>query len=126
MPEIKCDHGHSVHVSTPDWIAKLTLDQMRRAVELMGEKITAAEAQPKRVIWRVCCGGVALGNYREDQYDKAADHLLRIYKESFLEEAADYVKKPYGTETFRRSLPSMEIERVTQFEYDTEWFPAKP
>ena len=125
MAEIKCDHGHAMNVSTPDWIAQLSLDQMRRAIELMGEKIKAAEAQPKRVIWRVCCGGLCLANYREDQYEKAADHFLRIYKESFMEEAADYVKKPYGTEIFRRSLPSIEIERVTQFEYDTEWFPDK-
>jgi len=43
-----------------------------------------------------------------------------------MEEAVDYVQKPYGTETFRRELPSIEIARVTQFEYDTEWFPAKP
>jgi hypothetical protein len=42
-----------------------------------------------------------------------------------MEEAADYVKKPYGTETFRRELSSIEIERVTQFEYDNDWFPAK-
>jgi hypothetical protein len=114
-----------MNVSTPNWIAQLSLDQMRRAVELMGEKIKAAEAQPKRVIWRVCCGGLCLENYREDQYEKAADHFLSVYKESFMEEAGDYVKKPYGTETFRRSLPSIEIERVTQFEYDTEWFPDK-
>lgn len=123
VPEIKCDYGHATHISTPQWIDLLTLDQMKRAVELMGEKITAAEAQPKRVIWRVCCGGLCLANCQEDQYEKAADHLLRIYKESFMEEADDYVKKPYGTEVFRRSLPSMETERVTQFEYETEWFP---
>lgn len=124
MPEIKCEYGHVMNVGTPEWVAQLTLDQMRYAVGLMGEKIKAAEAQPKRTIWRVCCGGLALANYREDQYERAADHLLRIYKESFMEEAADYVNRPYGTETFRRSLPSIEIEGVTQFEYDNEWFPA--
>ena len=125
MPEIKCDHGHVANVSTPEWIAQLTLDQMRSAFELMGEKIKAAEAQPKRVVWRVCRGGVCEGNYREEQYEKAVDHLQRIFKGKFMEEAAEYVKKPYGTETFRRELPSIEIERVTQLEYDTEWFPAK-
>lgn len=126
MPEIKCDFGHATHVSTPQWIELLTLDQMRRAVELMGEKIKAAEAQPTRVIWRVCCGGLCLANYQEDRYEAAADHFQRVYKEAFLEEAAGYVEKPYGTETFRRSLPSIEIERVTQFEYETEWFPLNP
>lgn len=53
MLEINGGYGHATHVSTPQWIELLTLDQMRRAVELMSEKITAAEAQPKRVIWRV-------------------------------------------------------------------------
>ena len=99
---------------------------MRFARNAMDEKIKAAEAQPERVIWRVCRGGICLGNYPEHRYEAAADHFQRIYKESFMEEAADYVKKPYGTEVFRRELPSIEIERVTQFEYETEWFPLNP
>jgi hypothetical protein len=125
MPEIKCHAGHTMHVGTAEWVAALTLDQARYAREKMDEKIKAAEAMPKRIVWRVCRGGVCDGNYPEDQYEKAADHLLRIFKDKFMEEAADYVKKPYGTETFRRELPSIEIERVTQLEYDTEWFPKK-
>lgn len=126
MPEIKCHMGHAQSVSTTDWVATLTLDQLRFARDAMDEKIKAAEAQPKRIVWRVCRGGVCEANYQEDQYEKAADHLLRIFKANFMDEAADYVKKPYGTETFRRELPSIEIERCTQFEYETEWFPAKP
>ncbi|MGX5795591.1 hypothetical protein ACWHY4_17690 [Pseudomonas sp. E2-15] len=117
--------GHAQHISTTDWVAALTLDQLRFARDAMDEKIKAAEATPKRVVWRVCRGGVCEKNYPEDQYEKTADHLLRIFKEKFMGEAADYVRKPYGTETFRRELPSIEIERVTQFEYYTEWFPAK-
>ena len=126
MPEIKCLHGCSMSIGTDDWVAGLTLDQMRYARDQMADKIKAAEALPKRTIWRVCCSSTCIANYREDQYEKAADHLLRIFKETFMEEAADFVKKPFGTETFRRQLPSIEIERVTQHEYDTEWFPANP
>ena len=125
MPEIKCHMGHAQHVSTTDWIAVLTIDQLRFARDAMDEKIKAAEAQPKRTIWRICCSSTCIANYREDQYEKAADHLLRIFKETFMEEAADYVKKPFGTETFRRQLPSIEVERCTQFEYENEWFPTK-
>ena len=125
MPEIKCEHGHAMSVGTREWIATLTLDQLRFAREEADAKIKAAEAQPKRTVWRVCRGGFCEANYREDQYDKAADHLLRIFKEKFMAEAAEYVKKPYGTLTFQRELPSIEIERVTQFEYDNEWFPEK-
>lgn len=126
MLEIKCHHGCSMSIGTDDWVKTLTLDQMRYARDQMADKIKAAEAQPKRIVWRVCRGSVCEANYQEDQYEKAADHLLRIFKAKFMDEAADYVKKPYGTETFRRELPSIEIERVTQFEYETEWFPAKP
>ncbi|MBK3432511.1 hypothetical protein JJD73_00540 [Pseudomonas fluorescens] len=125
MPEIKCEFGHTQSIGTDAWVATLTLNQMRYARDQMAEKIKAAEAQPKRTIWRVCCSSTCIANYREDQYEKAADHLLRIFKETFMEEAAGYVKKPFGTETFRRQLPSIEIERVTQHEYDTEWFPEK-
>lgn len=124
MPEIKCDYGHKQSIGTDEWLATLTMDQLRYARDQAEQKIKAAEDLPKRVIWRVCCGGLALGNYPESQYEQAADHLIRIYKESFVEEAVEYVRKPYGTETFRRSLPSMEIALVTQFEYDTEWFPS--
>lgn len=108
MPEITCEHGHKQSIGTDAWVATLTLDQMRYARDQMAERIKAAGAQPKRIVWRVCRGGVCGANYREDQYEKAADHLLRIFKSKFMEEAADYIKKPYGTETFRRELPSIE------------------
>jgi hypothetical protein len=89
----------------------------------MSENIKAAEAQLRRVIWRICCGGLRPSNYQEDRFEAAAEHVLRAYKESFTEEAGDCAKKPYPSETFRRPLPSIEIERVTQFEYKTKWFP---
>lgn len=126
MPEIKCAHGHAVHVSTPEWIEKLTIDQMRRATELMNEKIKAAEAQPKRCVWRVCVGGWVDANYREEDYDKAADHLLRIFKERFSQEAKDFIGDHYGTIRFEREIPHISVELVSQLEYDTEWFPKEP
>ena len=125
MPEITCEHGHKQSIGTDAWVATLTLDQMRYARDQMAEKIKAAEALPRRTIWRVCNGSSCVGNYREEDFEKAANHLLRIFKEPFMAEAAEYVAKPYGTEIFRRQLPSIEVERVTQHEYDTEWFPTK-
>lgn len=126
MPEIKCHHGCSMSIGTDDWVKALTLDQMRYARDQMAEKIKAAEAQPKRTVWRVCHGGSCVANYQEDQYEKAADHLLQIYKERFMSEASDWVKKPWGYLNFERELPHITPELVTQLEYDTEWFPAKP
>jgi hypothetical protein len=113
-------------VGTTEWIATLTLDQLRFARSEADAKIKAAEAQPKRTVWRVCLSGYCDGNYREDEYEKAADHLVRIFKEKFMKEAAGFVEAPYGTGIFERQLPSISAERVTQFEYETEWFPEKP
>lgn len=40
--------------------------------------------------------------------------------------APDWINKPFGYLVFERQLPSLTPELVTQFEYDTEWFSAKP
>lgn len=126
MPEIKCHHGCSMSIGTDDWVKTLTIDQMRYARDQMAEKIKAAEAQPKRTVWRVSNGSICEGNYREEDFEKAADHLLRIYKAKFMEEVPGWIEKPYGYLTFERQLPSLTPELVTQHEYDTEWFPEKP
>ena len=126
MPEIKCHHGCSMSVGTDEWVSTLTIDQIRYAKEQMDKKIKAAEEAPKRTVWRVCRGSLCEANYREDEYEKAADHLLQIYKERFMSEAADWIEKPRGYLNFERDLPHITPERVSQFEYETEWFPAKP
>lgn len=126
MPEIKCHHGCSMSVGTDEWVSTLTIDQIRYAKEQMDKKIKAAEEAPKRTVWRVCRGSLCEANYREDEYEKAADHLLQIYKERFMSEAADWIEKPRGYLNFERELPHITPERVSQFEYNTEWFPAKP
>ena len=125
MPEIKCHHGCSMSVGTDEWVSTLTIDQIRYAKEQMDKKIKAAEEAPKRTVWRVCRGGLCEANYREDEYEKAADHLLQIYKERFMSEAADWIEKPRGYLNFERDLPHITPESVSQIEYDTEWFPAK-
>lgn len=124
MPEIKCEHGHTMRIGTNEWIGALTLDQMKYARDQMDEKIKAAEAQKKRCVWRVARGGVVEGNYREEDYEKAADHLMRIFKERFIEEAQGFIEMPFGTYRFQEEVPHIAVELVTQFEYETEWFPA--
>ena len=125
MPVIKCHHGCSLHVSTPEWVATLTVDQLRCAREAMDAKIKAVEESQKRTVWRLCRGGACEANYREDDFEKAADHLLRIFKSRFMREADDWIEKPYGYLYFERNLPRITPELVSQIEYDTEWFPAK-
>lgn len=126
MPVIKCYLGHEQHVSTDDWVAALTLDQLIYARDQMDQKIKAAQAQPKRTVWRVSNGITCDGNYREEDFEKAADHLLRIYKGEFMKLAQEWIEKPFGYLVFERQLPSLTPELVTQFEYDKEWFPAQP
>lgn len=64
-------------------------------------------------------------NYREEEYEAAADHVLSIYKEAFIQEAKDFIEEPYGTIRFEREIPHIAVELTTQVEYDTEWFPTK-
>lgn len=125
MPEIKCEHGHITYVSTTQWIDKLNLDQLRHAHTRIGEKITSAEAGPKRTVWLVSDGLVNEAWYREEEFEKAADHLLRIFKKKFMDEAPLYNAKPFSPYQFTQIVPSITPTRVTQFEYDIEWFPAK-
>lgn len=125
MPEIMCEYGHVQRIGTDDWVAQLTLDQLRYARQQMDEKIRSAEEQPRRTVWCVDNGIAVITWYREGDYEKAADHLLRIYKQTFLEEAKDFKGGPGSVHDFKESIPSVNPRRVTQLEYDTEWFPAK-
>ena len=126
MPEIKCHHGSSMSISTDQWVASLTIDQLRYACKAMGQKIRVVEEAPRRTVCRVCIDGLCEANYHEEDYEKAADHLLRIYKERFMSEAVNWIEKPRGYRNFEQNLPHITSERVSQPEYDTEWFPAKP
>lgn len=125
MAIVKCDHGHEARISTPEFLDQLTLDQKRYALKRLDEQIKKAEEAPKRTIWRVCTDGLCVGNYREEDYEKAAAHLVRIFEAHFVREAARFVAEPYGTLYFGRQVPRIEPERVTQFEYETEWFPPE-
>lgn len=125
MPEIKCAYGHTQHIGTDEWISQLSLDQLRYARQQMAEQIEKAEQGPRRTVWLVDDGISVAGFYREDAFAEAADHLLRIYKDVFLREAKDFGGSHGSVHEFKQSIPHIEPRRVTQFEYDNEWFPAK-
>jgi hypothetical protein len=125
MPQIQCEHGHTIHIGTEQFLGTLTVAQLRYARDHAVSKIKAAEQSAKRVVWRVCKGAVCVANYQEEEYEAAADHVLRIYKEAFIQEAKDFIKEPYGTIRFEREIPHIAVELTTQVEYDTEWFPTK-
>lgn len=124
MARATCDYGHEAQLSTTDWVAQMDVDQKRFALGLLEKEIKKIDEAPKRTVWRVCIGGACEGNYREEEYEKAADHLLRIFKDRFMEEARDFLAKPYGWMRFTEELPHVTPERVSQIEYETVWFPT--
>jgi hypothetical protein len=123
MPVIKCFLGHEQHVSTDDWVAALTMDQLIYARDQMDQIIKNAQAQSRRTVWLIDDGICVAGFYREEAYADAADHLIRIYKDVFVREAKHFNGSPGSVHEFKQSMPRIEPRRVTQFEYDTEWFP---
>lgn len=124
MARATCDYGHEARLSTTDWVDQMTADQKRYALELLEKEIKKIDEAPKRTVWRLCMGGLCEANYREEEYEKAAEHLLQIFKGRFEQEAKDWLDKPYGWVRFQDEVPHIVPERVSQIEYDTEWFPA--
>ncbi|MEG7359999.1 hypothetical protein [Pseudomonas citronellolis] len=125
MPEIRCDCGRSQHIGTDDWLKSMTLDQVRYAKEKAEGIIKKADEAPRRTVWCVSDGTVIDRFYREDEYEKAADRLAQIFREVFVREAADFTRAPYGRGRFAEEIPHIYPQRVTQYEYDNEWFPEK-
>jgi hypothetical protein len=126
MPKIKCDYGHIQTIGTDEWLTQLTLDQLKYARDEADKIIKKAKEAPRRTVWQVVIDDCIIeAIYREEDHRKASDHLLRIYGEKFAEEAAHFNESPCSAYVFNKQLPKIVIERVTQFEYDTEYFPAK-
>lgn len=123
MPEIKCEYGHVASVGSDEWLSTLTLDQLRYAREKADEKIKKAEESPRRTVWLVSICGWNDGWYREDDYEKAAEHLLRVFRDKFVQAAKDFLDQPYARSQFTEETPRIIPFRCTQHEYETEWFP---
>lgn len=62
------------------------LSQLNSLSEFVGELITRKKNQDKRTVWRVCSWGMCHGNFREDEYLKAAAFLLEKSKEIHADE----------------------------------------
>ncbi|WP_085638042.1 MULTISPECIES: hypothetical protein [unclassified Pseudomonas] len=113
-------------ISTPEFIASMSLGQLHAAGDLIRDRIRVVEAEKKRIVWQVCRGGIIDRSFREEQFEAAADHLLSIFRKHFLEIAADFVAGRTGTtREMAQEIPRIEAELVPQFEYETQWFPAK-
>jgi hypothetical protein len=94
-----------------DEIRSLDLDQLRSLREFVGGLITRKEDEPRRTVWRVCSDGICLGNFKEDEYLKAATFLL--------EKANEIDTDPLSDRRDRRLEVLSHL--VIESEYET-WF----
>ncbi|MEK0228506.1 hypothetical protein WMC70_10865 [Klebsiella variicola] len=96
-----------------DEIRTFDLDRLRSLREFVGDLIARKEEEPRRTVWRVCCGGICYENFREDEYLKAAEFLLKKAREIDADAFSD------------RSDRRLEIisRRVIESEYEG-WFDA--
>ncbi|WP_312740471.1 hypothetical protein [Cedecea neteri] len=92
-------------------IRELDLRQLESLSEFVSKLINSKKAERKRTVWRVCVRGMCYGNFREDEYLKAAEFLAAKAKEIDADPIND------------RRDRQLEIvgERVPDSEYE-EWF----
>lgn len=62
-------------------IVRMDKMQMESLLEYLQERIREKREEEKRTVWRVCDKYLCLGNFREDEYLKAAEFLLEKAKE---------------------------------------------
>ena len=115
----------SNQMSVKERLEGLKLCQMIELRRQADEIIKKAEAEPRRIVWRVSDGIYVINNFRTEDFAKASDLLLTIYKEKFDENAADFIKNGGRIRDFNDECPSVFPEFVTQLEYENEWFPGE-
>ncbi|ELY3414410.1 hypothetical protein SMW93_003623 [Cronobacter sakazakii] len=62
-------------------ISQLDKDQLESLREVIDERLKEKREEEMRTVWRVCDLCLCLGNFREEEYLKAAEFLLETAKE---------------------------------------------
>lgn len=91
-----------------DEIRNYDLSQLNSLREFIQELITSKNNQSKRTVWRVCAWGICHGNFREDEYLKAAAFLLEKSKEIHADERSSRREKQL--EIIGEKVPESEYE----------------
>ncbi|TJZ75596.1 hypothetical protein [Chitiniphilus eburneus] len=112
-------------MSTKEFLDSLTYDQLVFCHEEAGKLIAIQRQKAQAIVYCVTDGITNDGWYRASEYEKAAEHLLRIYKDRFVEVAARFNERPCGTQYFEEQLPSIEVRFIHEADWK-EWFPDHP
>lgn len=91
-----------------DEIRNYDLSQLNSLREFIQELITSKNNQSKRTVWRVCSWGICHGNFREDEYLKAAAFLLEKSKEIHADEHS--CRREKQLEIIGEKVPESEYE----------------
>lgn len=107
--------------STPEFLADLDIDQLRRCRELCDEKIKAKTDERKRVVWMVVSReGLVESMHKEEDYAKAWESLVTMQSE-FLK-LAERVLAPGQKgwiNHFYREAPHIDAQLYPESEYAT-------
>lgn len=94
--------------SIPEFINSLTTEQLLKCRELADEAIGVKRKESKKIVWRVCADGLCYGNFRTEDYVKAAECLLETAEEIWEPEHPD--EKSLCLEIVKESVPESEYE----------------
>lgn len=97
--------------SYSEMIEGYDVEQLRNLRDIISEKICNKEKEEKKIVWRVVNRGICYGNFREEQYVKAAEFLLEHAKETDAESSSGRLDRHL----------ELISERVPQSEYE-DWF----
>lgn len=98
-------------------VKALDRDQMASLRSYIGELIAEKDHEEKRVVWRVCSGGVCYGNFRTEDYAGAVACLADLGARKLLEGMVDG-RIRYSTRDLEIRIVS---EETPASEYES-WF----
>lgn len=69
---------HIKHVSTPEYLKSLSIDQLRKAREIADEMIKKVESEDKIVLFVVSNGGTNEACFYENEFQQAKEKLCEV------------------------------------------------
>ena len=107
-------------MSIEKYLSTLTLDQLNYCKQKASELIDKAAQQEKKYVWIISDGMCNIAWFKEEDYEKACNRFLEVFKERFPDKARCLLSSRFAPSYC--DIPVLRVERVTQMEYD-EYFP---
>ena len=109
-------------MSIEKYLSTLTLDQLNYCKQKASELIDKAAQQENKYVWFISYGMCNIAWFKEEDYEKACDRFLEVFKERFPDRAWYLLSSRFAPSYC--DIPVLRVERVTQMEYD-EYFPEE-